>query len=105
MAVEKISVKNAAERLGISPRTVYRWIGGGRLVGDRAQGKIMVDFEVAPPPSDPVPLAREEEPLIAGLSAVTTAILPEASCAPPSKSSSPQRDLVFNWRSYYRVAF
>lgn len=104
MTVLKVRVKDAAERLGVSPRTVYRWVTSGRVSGHRLQGKIMVELEVPTSCPNPVPLTTEEEGPAIGPS-VTTAALPAASCASLRNSSSPQRELAFNWQTHYRLAF
>jgi excisionase family DNA binding protein len=101
----KMRVKDAAERLGVSPRTVYRWVASGRVSGHRLKGKLMVEFEVQTSSPHLVPLATEEEVPVTVLSPVTTAALAAASCPPAGNSGSPQRELAFNWRTHYRLAF
>src|SRR5947209_3330970 len=99
MTGRELSVKEAAGRLGVSPRTVYRWVQRGRLSGRKMHGKTMVNFEAQASPLTPVPLATQEDVPVTVPSPVTTAALPAASCPATSNSCSPQRDLVFNWRS------
>jgi excisionase family DNA binding protein len=104
MAVERLFVKEAARRLGVSFSTVYRRLKRGSISGLKVNGKIMVECDFPHSVGSPLTSQRQEDD--ARTSVSTSSATVEASVDSPQEThSSGQRSLIFNWRSYYRVAF
>jgi excisionase family DNA binding protein len=98
MATETLKVKPAADRLGVSSATVYRWVRIGRLASYRLEGRIVV--EIAVPDISP-----DAAPKVLLKTATVKEAVPGSAVGPVPPALSGQRDLVFNWRPYFRSVF